>query len=80
MPTGGLIAHVTAKCGGNVHDKGAVEITASSVFGDYAPRNAAELVDRHSLFRSEKEPGQWSWFDFNGLRIEPAHYTLWTWH
>jgi hypothetical protein len=58
MPAGGLIAHITAKCDGNVHDKGAVEITASSVFRDYAPRNAAKRMDRHSLFPSEKEPGQ----------------------
>jgi hypothetical protein len=31
MPAGGLIAHLTEKCGGNVHEKGAVEITTSSL-------------------------------------------------
>jgi hypothetical protein len=48
MPAGDVIAHLTAKCGGNVHDKGVVEITASSVSPypshcKFAPRNAADL-------------------------------------
>jgi septal ring factor EnvC (AmiA/AmiB activator) len=34
MPAGGVIAHLTAKCGGNVHDKGAVEITASGAYAN----------------------------------------------
>jgi hypothetical protein len=40
----GVISHLTAMCGGNVHDKGAVEITASSV-GPFTwpPQNAAYL-------------------------------------
>jgi hypothetical protein len=45
MPAGGVVAHLTAKCGGNVHEKGAVEITASSVFFDDS-RNAADLGAR----------------------------------
>jgi hypothetical protein len=36
MPAGGLIAHLTVKWGGNVHEKGAVEITASSNSNDFA--------------------------------------------
>jgi hypothetical protein len=61
MPAGGLIAHLTAKCGGNVHDKGAVEITASSVDHDiYAPRNTADL-GTGSYFYSKDKPRQRIW-------------------
>jgi hypothetical protein len=78
-PFKGIISHLTAKCGGNVHDRGIVEITASSAhqddFGDYAPRNIADL-GTYSFFRSENKPGQWICLDFKTVRIEPTHYTI----
>jgi hypothetical protein len=52
MPASDVIAHLMAKCGGNVHDKGAVEITASSVWDD-PPRNAADLGNTNSWFVSD---------------------------
>jgi hypothetical protein len=76
-PLGGLVSHLTTKCGGNVHDKGAVEITASSVDGDNRPLNAADLGDTHSSYFSQNEPGAWIDWDFKALRIEPTHYTIW---
>jgi hypothetical protein len=85
MPAGGVIAHLTAKCGGNVHEKGAVEITASSVYrnnSSYAPPNAADLGDKDSIFHSDNEPAEWIGWDFKALRIEPTHYTIrtyWKW-
>jgi hypothetical protein len=42
IPAGVVIAHLTAKCSGNVHDKGVVEITASNV-RDGGPQNVANL-------------------------------------
>jgi hypothetical protein len=36
-PLGCLVSHLMAKCGGNVHDKGVVEITASSL--EFATRS-----------------------------------------
>jgi hypothetical protein len=71
----GVISHLTAKCDGNVHDKGAVEITASSVSGTHYPRNAADL-ERCSWFSSKNEPGPWICLDFKTVRIEPTHYTI----
>jgi hypothetical protein len=72
----GIISYLTAKCGGNVHDKCVVEITASSVSGtDYA-QNAGDLEDEWSSFESENKPGQWICLDFKTLRIEPTHYTI----
>jgi hypothetical protein len=78
----GIISHLMAKCGGNVHDMGLVEITASSVFSDNSPQNAADR-ENDSYFRSESKPDQWICWDFKILRIEPTHYTVQTgdyWH
>jgi hypothetical protein len=74
MPAGGLIAHLTAKGGGNVHEKGVVEITASSVASTssgYAPRKAANLKTC-SHFYSKNHPGGWICWDFKILGIEPT--------
>jgi hypothetical protein len=60
-PLGGLVSHLMAKCGGNVHDKGVVEITASSLEfatrSKFTPRNAADFGTL-SLFCQEDQPGQ----------------------
>jgi hypothetical protein len=70
---------LTAKCSGNIHDRGVVEITASTVFGTDYPQNVA-AIGTYSSFWSEDEPGQWICFDFKTLRIEPTHYTTWNHH
>jgi hypothetical protein len=67
---------LTTKCGGNVHDKGVVEITASSVSDIACPQNAADLRDAYSYFCSRDEPLQRICFDFKTLRIEPTHYAI----
>jgi hypothetical protein len=49
------------KCGGKVHDKGAVEITASIVYDNdpsFGPRNAADFGD-NSEFCLKNKSGQW---------------------
>jgi hypothetical protein len=72
----GIISHLTAKCGSNVHDRGVVEITASCTQKWCAPRNVADFGDRNSWFLSENKPGEWICCDFKTLRIGPTHYTL----
>jgi hypothetical protein len=69
----GIVSHLMGKCGGNIHDKGVVEITASS--SSNRARNTANLED-DSCFCSENTPGQWICLDFKTLRIEPTHYTI----
>jgi hypothetical protein len=55
----GVIAHLTGKCGGNVHDQDFAAITASSVFSFRdTPWNAADLEDKNLWFWSKDEPGQ----------------------
>jgi hypothetical protein len=43
-PFVGIIAHLTKQCGGNVHDRGVVNITASTTSGSCHPKNAADLT------------------------------------
>jgi FtsZ-binding cell division protein ZapB len=70
----GIMAYLAAKCGGNVHDKGVVEITASSV-GRGAPRDVADIESDDNL-ETWNKPGQWICFDFKTLRIELTHYAI----
>jgi hypothetical protein len=77
-PFNGIISYLTVKCGGNVHDLGVVEITSSSVFNTYSPRNAVSLGDMETYFYSKDEPGQWICLAFKAVRIEPTHYTIWS--
>jgi hypothetical protein len=72
----GIISYLTAKCGGNVHDRGVVEVTASSVFDIHYPQNTTDLGTEFSYFCSENQPGQWICMDFKTVRIEPPHYTV----
>jgi hypothetical protein len=77
-PLEGMIASLTHQYGGNVHDRGIVTITSSSVYSDndkYHPQNAANLRTS-DFFRSKKTPSQWICWDFNGLRIRPTHYSI----
>jgi hypothetical protein len=65
-PLDGVIAHLTRECGGNVHDKGVVTVTSSSLAEwtyDGAPVNqifiAAKVVadlQTHSVFQSGYRP------------------------
>jgi hypothetical protein len=78
-PFNGIVSFLTTKCWGNVHDKGAVKMTASSVVDDDIdsyPRNAAHLGDTDSNFTSADKTGQWIYWDFKTLRIEPTRYTI----
>jgi hypothetical protein len=73
---GGLVSHLTAKCGGNVHAKGAVEITASSASSeDNVPETVADF-GTDSCFMTDNKPSQWICWNFKALRLEPTHYTI----
>jgi hypothetical protein len=77
----GIIAHLTAKHDGNVHDKGIVAITASSVFHDMpncASKHVVDLTAGSEWFQSGSAPEQWICWDFRGMRIRPTHYAIWT--
>ena len=75
-PLDGIIAHLTRECGGNVHDKGAVEVTASSESDlGYDARHAVEL-EKRSCFVSNNEPNSWIRYDFKERRVCPTSYSI----
>jgi hypothetical protein len=75
---GGVISFLTARCNGNVSDKGIVVVTSSSqVSNDTAnsPKNAADLT-ASSYFHSANQANQWICYDFGDSRIKPTHYLI----
>jgi hypothetical protein len=74
-PLNGIIFDLTRRNGGNVHTRGIVSITSSSVIGPYVPQNAADL-ESNSPFYSENVPNSWICYDFKNMRITPSHYSI----
>jgi hypothetical protein len=70
----GIISYLTAKHGGNVHDRGIVTITSKSD-SDVGVRNVADLTSS-ACFSSSNEPSQWICWDFRDRCVRPTHYTI----
>jgi hypothetical protein len=73
----GVISFVTARCHGNVSDKGIVVVTASSQHNDttYVPKHAVDLT-ASSSFCSANQANQWIYYDFGDSRIKSTHYSI----
>ena len=71
----GIIAHLTRECGGNIHDKGIVEIGASSWYNDCEPKNAADFMTK-SWFCSGPRENSYIYYDFKERRVIPKGYSL----
>ena len=71
----GIIAYLTNKCGGNVHDKGIVNVTASSARVKGAPKHAVDF-QKPSEYFSENEKDTWICYDFQDLRVIPTSYSI----
>jgi hypothetical protein len=81
-PLDGIIAHLTRKYAGNVHDKRVVDITSSSVEDDnpeFAAKNVANFTDA-SHFGTKNLSDSWLALDFKRMRIIPTHYAMVTFH
>ena len=77
-PLEGIIAHLTRECHGNVHSKGVVNVTASSVHKNdmhWGPENAVEL-GTDSAYASKNERDTWLCYDFLGRRVIPTSYSV----
>jgi hypothetical protein len=77
-PFDGIIAHLTSLCGGNIHDKGLVNLTSSSVWPREPDRLPKSIVDESSKtsFASNNLPDQWICFDFQSYRVKLTNYTI----
>lgn len=77
-PLSGIISYLTNEFGGNVHHKGIVNVTASSVHGrehENQPYSVTEL-DSESEFFSNDEKDSWVCYDFRERRVKPRSYTV----
>jgi hypothetical protein len=78
-PLDGIIAYLTSKCGGNVHERGIVTVTGSSN-SSRAP-TVADLQNRASNFQSAvSESNPWVCYNFKNLQVTPTHYALLSYH
>jgi hypothetical protein len=73
-PWSGLICYLRERCGGNVHEKGIVDITCSS--RDY--HQCWEIVnyDWNSYFYTANSANSWIQFDFKDRSVSLSHYAL----
>ena len=70
----GIISHLKRKCGGNVHEKGVVNIKASS----NGRNQCHQLVDYGTIdvWHTKNEPNSWVSFDFKEKKVSLSSYTL----
>jgi hypothetical protein len=71
----GIIAHLTKRCGGNVHDHNIVTISADHEQPGSPGKYAADLATS-TEFCSRNAPNQWICYDFKTMLIEPTHYSI----
>jgi hypothetical protein len=74
-PFGGIIASLSAKHGGNVHDLGIVSVTASSVLSGYPARNAVDFGSVSGA-ATDSFSNSWICYDFKGMRVNVSHYSI----
>ena len=72
-PLDGIIAHLTRECGGNVHDNGIVNVTASSWTQD--AKSVADL-ETSSPYVSSDGKDTWICYDFKQRGVIPTRYLL----
>jgi hypothetical protein len=82
-PLDGIIAGLTRKCSGNVHDKGIVQVSGSSAntTPGYEAKNAVDLAE-NSSFISANLPNSWLCYGFKEMKVVPTHYAIrsrWDW-
>jgi hypothetical protein len=73
---GGIIAYLTREHGGNVQDRGIVEVAASSVhLSSHVAKNAVDLTTA-AYFQSPNQPNQWFCYNFKDRRIRLTKYSI----
>jgi hypothetical protein len=66
---------LTRTAGGNAHDRGIVDVSASSVWPNFVARNAVDL-DQNNSYESMNQPNQWLCYDFKDRRIRLTDYSI----
>jgi hypothetical protein len=71
----GIIAHLTRKHGGNVHNQKIVTVAGSSQYQGYVAHNAVDLTTE-TYFESQNAPNQWLCYDFQDRRVQLTDYSI----
>jgi hypothetical protein len=74
-PLCGIISYLTAQYGGNVSDKGIVNVSGSTILFTHVAKNAVHLLST-SYFMSQNQPNQWLCYDFKNRKVRPTHYSI----
>jgi hypothetical protein len=75
-PLSGIISYLTQKNGGNVHDKGIVGVSCSSVYSNSFLAKYVADVGADTYWHSKNEDNSWLCYDFKNMRVRPSHYSL----
>lgn len=77
-PLNGIIRHLTNIAGGNVHDKGIVEVSWSTILNEeqFHGKFACQLDDLTKYYHSNDSPNGWLQYDFKERRVRPTHYAI----
>jgi hypothetical protein len=77
-PLNGIIRHLALECGGNVHDKGVVVITADRPYSNgstFAVKNIADL-EADSFFDCADAKDMWVCYDFRNMKVILTDYSI----
>jgi hypothetical protein len=77
FPFDGILSFLSGECGGNVHEKGIVEVSASSIYWSDCPLSV--VVDFNSSsrgFATNNVANSWIRINFKTNRIKPTHYSI----
>jgi hypothetical protein len=74
-PLDGIIAFLSRRCGGNVHDRGVVQVTSMSQSGSNEPKCIADLR-ADTKFCSRGSPGQWVSYEFRTGTVHLTGYAI----
>ena len=73
----GIMHYLTNKSGGNIHDKGIVDITSNSVRGDsYHPKNSVDYESDRFYASVNNSTLAYICFDFKDNRIQLSNYSI----
>lgn len=67
----GIMRYLTDKAGGNIHDKGVIEITSNSYQGDgNHPKNLVDYQSINNMYASKDQKDGHICFDFKDKQIQ----------
>lgn len=73
----GIIAYLTKQCNGNVHEKGVVDVSATSVYsGSYPPKFAVDFNDHVNFYCSQNAEDSSICYDFKDKKVQPSSYSI----